>query len=361
MDERELKEYYEALQDEPSAEELVVKGMHLVGDDEEELESERLRAQLAADGEARDGRSARFTSLLTDLIGGNKEPAARELIGLSDLSRAEASELARAWNRIAPARRRRMVDILTQLEEDNVEYNFRNLYLQSITDTDPVVRRKSIEGLWEDESSEVLAAISDRTVDAKPEVRAAAAAALGRFVYRAETGKLRPSQCAELRAALLKLAEDADQPLDVSRRALESVAYLSNDPSVTKLIAAAYADSNPRQKASAVLAMGRNLDQRWLESVLAELASDAAEMRYEAARASGELGSPQAVPQLVGLIEDEDSEVRLMAIWALGQIGGPTANNALRQAATSPDEATSAAAQEAISEARLTSDPLNPL
>lgn len=352
LDDREIREYYEVLRDEPDDEELAAQGMHVV-DDEEEESDERLLAQLAVDGQDPTQPSSRFHDLLTNLLTADHEPKARDLIALSNLSQAEAHELARAWNRIATERRRRIVDIVTLLGEDSVEYNFRNLYLQSITDTDPTVRRKSIEGLWEDESSEVLAAISDRTVDAKPEVRAAAAESLGRFVYLAETNKLRPLQREELHDALLKLAQDGEQPPDVSRRALESLAYLSNDPDVTALIEQAYAARDLRQQASALLAMGRNLDRRWLPDVLAAMTNDAPELRFEAARASGELAAAQALPPLLKLLRDEDAEVRLMAIWALGQVGGPEADLALKQVAASPDEATRTAAQDALAEASL--------
>ena len=86
-----------------------------------------------------------------------------------------------------------------------------------------------------------------------------------------------------------------------------------------------------RQAESAVFAMGRNMDARWQQTVLDELDSDAPGMRYEAARAAGEMTLEDALPMLARLIDDEDLEVRLASVWALGQIGGRPAAEALSQ------------------------------
>ncbi|PZR99699.1 MAG: hypothetical protein DLM69_07120 [Candidatus Chloroheliales bacterium] len=104
--------------------------------------------------------------------------------------------------------------------------------------------------------------------------------------------------------------------------------------------------------------MGRNMDARWLNTIIAEMGSGSAEMRYEAARAAGELSDRRAIPQLLELLRDNDTEVKLAAIWALGQVGGAAATTALKRVAQSDDEAISDAAQDALAEARLADDPL---
>jgi HEAT repeat protein len=84
-------------------------------------------------------------------------------------------------------------------------------------------------------------------------------------------------------------------------------------------------------------------------------------MRYEAAHSAGEMVLKEAAPRLVDLIDDEDTEVRLMAIWALGQIGGAPASRALTENLQSKDPAIREAAQEALQEIAFAADPLNVL
>jgi HEAT repeat protein len=96
--------------------------------------------------------------------------------------------------------------------------------------------------------------------------------------------------------------------------------------------------------------MGRSADTRWEQEVQQELYSTAPEMRYEAARACGELQLSDAVSMLEELTEDADFEVQQAAIWALGQIGGDRARKILEYYAHASDEALRSAANAAIQE-----------
>jgi HEAT repeat protein len=73
-------------------------------------------------------------------------------------------------------------------------------------------------------------------------------------------------------------------------------------------------------------------------------------MRYEAARACGELELAGAVPKLSQMTADLDLEVKLAAVWSLGQIGGPEARRVLDICVEMGDEALREAAQDALSE-----------
>ncbi len=317
---------------------------------------------LSADGEDRSVLTPRFLTYLERLVSGSEQPAIRELALLSDLSAVERSELAARWSQIPVERRRRIVSNLVQLAEDNVEYDFNNLCLQAIDDSDAAVRKHAADGLWESERSSALNSLLDHVAtDISPEVRAAAALSLGHFVYLAEIGKLRPYQKLRLHDTLLAACNDVSQPAEVRRRAIEAVAYLSADADILTAIEDAYHSDEAQMQASAVHAMGRNMNTRWLDTVMAEMDSGSAEMRYEAARAAGELSDRRAVPQLLGLLSDRDNEVKLAAIWSLGQIGGAVATNALKQVSQSEDAAIGDAAQEAMAEARLVDDPMGVL
>jgi HEAT repeat protein len=72
-------------------------------------------------------------------------------------------------------------------------------------------------------------------------------------------------------------------------------------------------------------------------------------VRSEAAHAAGELDLRGSVSELIELLEDTDTGVVLQAIWALGQIGGKTAERALLRAQRSAaDEATRQAISESL-------------
>ena len=68
-----------------------------------------------------------------------------------------------------------------------------------------------------------------------------------------------------------------------------------------------------------------------------------------------------ALPMLARLIDDEDLEVRLASVWALGQIGGRPAAEALTRALKSDNPAIRDAAKEAIQEIAFSANPLNVL
>src|SRR6266516_4150354 len=104
--------------------------------------------------------------------------------------------------------------------------------------------------------------------------------------------------------------------------------------------------------------MGRNMDARWQQTVLDELDSDVPAMRYEAARAAGEMTLEDALPMLARMIDDSDLEVRLASVWALGQIGGKPAAEALLGALKSEDPVMREAAQEAMQEIAFSANPL---
>jgi HEAT repeat protein len=91
---------------------------------------------------------------------------------------------------------------------------------------------------------------------------------------------------------------------------------------------------------SALFAMGRSCDdERWSSIILREIESADAEKRYEAARAAGELEIAQAVPLLARLTESNDREIKEIAIWSLGEIGGKKALKVLNRLADEADEA----------------------
>ncbi len=85
-----------------------------------------------------------------------------------------------------------------------------------------------------------------------------------------------------------------------------------------------------------------------MEEILERLDDPSPEVREEAARALGRIGSPEAVGALSARLSDEDSMIRIEAARALGRIGDRGAVPALADALSSPSAELRAACAEAL-------------
>lgn len=272
------------------------------------------------------------------------------LYDLSGLDRAEAMEVEAAWRDLPVRTRREVILTLVEVAENDFEADFGAVFRIALDDPDATVREAAVEGLWEDEDVRLVPRFAAfLREDPAPNVRAAAAASLGRFLLLGELGKIRPLPHQQAYEALLAACRSLQETLEVRRRALEALAY-SGEEEVAALISEAYRHPEEKMRVSAVFAMGRSADERWAEYVLRELLSPNPEMRFEAARACGELGLEEAVATLIELVEDVDPEVREAAIWALGQIGGDEARSTLKRCLRSDNEALREAARDALRE-----------
>ena len=281
------------------------------------------------------------------------------LARLSDLSRESALTVAAVWPSLPEAIRIDIVRRCDDLSEERIDLNFGRALRIALDDPSPVVRQLAIGALWEDESRDLLERLG-RTLqeDQSPDVRAAAAAALERFASQAAAGTLGETTARGLREDLLKIATDDTVPYALRRRAIEALGPLAADPAIVSLISNAYESGDHGLQCSAVYAMGRSPDSRWLHIVLAELASEEPELRYEAARAAGALGLADALLGLLAAAHDEDAEVRHAAISAIAKIGGRGAMRALERLAEDAGEADLELIEAAIEEANALIDPL---
>jgi HEAT repeat protein len=280
----------------------------------------------------------------------------RDLKPLSDLDPAERTTFREGWQAISPERRSEIARAMVDLSEDNVDLHFQTTMLWLLDDAEPAVRAIAIEGLWESDSVRVLRRLLDLLrSDPSSTVRAAAAVGLSRFAYMAELGELEDDDAEALLGGLLAPLENLDEPAEVRRRALESAGYYGSDETVQEQIERAYAGDEQELKESALAAMGRSMLPRWLPVIGRELESRSPALRYEAARAAGEMAEEARpiIARVARLLGDSDTEVALAAIWALGQIGGEAARRVLREAGKSESEARIQAAADALSELSL--------
>lgn len=261
------------------------------------------------------------------------------LYHFSSLQGPDLAALEATWPEVEVERRRNILSDLHEIGEANFEVTFDSVFRLALEDADPEVRATAIRGLWEAEELDLVAPLLELMYhDPAWEVRATAASALGRYIYLGEIDDIPALLKQRIEEALLTVIRGQDV-LEVRRRALEAIGY-SGRAEVVDLIQAGYESLDEPMRVSAVFAMGRNSDSRWAAAVLAELESDSSEMRFEAARAAGELQLGEAVPRLEKLIQaNEDEADHEAALWSLSEIGGPEAQRILtEQLALTEDE-----------------------
>jgi HEAT repeat protein len=285
-----------------------------------------------------------------------KEPGAVQfsrLYAFSDLADESLASFCAAWDGFPTAQRQRLAHSLVELAEASFEVNFDAIFLHCLDDPDGIVRAEAIDGLWENTDISLLGRLmSILRNDPSAQARAAAATGLGRYVLAGELEELEPPIRARIMTELLTTIHLADESIDVRRRAIESAAYACT-PEVGEALEVAYYDDDEEMRISAVVGMGRSCDDRWQDVILTEMESTSAAMRYAAALASGGLGLRAAVPILSRLLDDADAQIRDASIWALGQIGGGQAKQALMAAYEDADEDTRAVLDEALAEQAL--------
>jgi len=289
-----------------------------------------------------------FEELLLQISDTENRLSISSLYCLSGMDRDEMLLFQEAWRSMAVERRRQIINFLMEVAEASFEVNFGLVFRFCLGDEDEEVRAAAIEGLWEDHDPALLnPLISLLRDDPSISVRAGAAAALGRYVLLGELDKIKAQHFALVREALLETIHSSFEDQTVRQRAIESIAY-SSDEGVREIIEAAYYHEDQRMRTSAVFAMGRSADPYWSDLVINELQSSRPEMRYEAAMASGELELAAATPLLANLVNDPDREVLEAAIWALGQIGGNEARRILYDCYREGDEFLCEAVEEAL-------------
>ena len=266
---------------------------------------------------------------LENLVDPSAEVANSDYVEMSDLSPSELGGFARAWFTIPAERQRSIISTMVELAEDNPELDFCAVFKMCLKDQDEVVQGKAIEGLWESEDRSIITGLvqilrSERS----PEVRSAAAAALGKFAYLIQEGKLLPRDADVVRDNLMDILEDQDEHREVRRRSLEAVAPF-NTATIQEYVSWAYNSDDLKLKSSSIYAMGRTGETNWLPVLIKELQSSEPSVRYETANACGDLGEEELVPHLVPLLQDDDYQVQVAGLSALGKIGGPLAKRVL--------------------------------
>lgn len=241
----------------------------------------------------------------------------------SDITRGQLDEIEKIWPEVWTERRCGLLEDMETLAEKDTLLFFDHMAVMCLTDPDPVARATAIRLLWQsDEEALVPKLIKMLRQDPEVIVRAAAATALGVFVYQGELEEIEDSTYDGILENLVLVYTGTDDRL-VRRRALESLGYASH-PDVQGFIEEAYETDNEEWLQSALFAMGRTCNTSWVDWILDMFDHPDSLVRYEAVRAVGELEAKAAREPLFDLLEEgvEDEDIYLAAIWSLSKIGG---------------------------------------
>jgi HEAT repeat protein len=272
----------------------------------------------------------KIASLIDYLANEEAEIHRAKLSELSDLDSEHVNLFLDAWPRISVSRRRMLIDELGQLADDQIELRFEAINLAVLDDEDASVRLQAVRNLWEFDGSSFASSLKQMLeLDDSDEVRVAAARALGRFIYLHELDKLKGASGPELEKALIQSAEK-DSSQEVRLESLTALGFSSN-PEVPELILSAYQAGEEAQLLASLKAIGHSANDRWRELVIEQLHNPIPEIRAEAVRAAGELELSDTLDDVVDHLDDVSDPVREAAIWALGQLGGNEALEALGQ------------------------------
>lgn len=268
-------------------------------------------------------------ALLADLA--SPEPITVEaLYRFSDLTADEFYLLQKSWPTFTAERRYTVVQHLADIAEENFQVDFGSIFAFCLQDAAAEVRRAALEGLWDSEDTTLVPVLLGlMQQDPNMEVRAAAAATLGHFVLLTEWEQLPRSATVGVVEALIPQFENPRNTPALRRAALEAISSAS-DARIPTLIETAYHEDDEQLQAAALYAMGSNADRRWLKYIRQEIRSESTDIREEAIRAAGNIGSSDVVDEIIDqLFQEEDLSVQLAAVTALGQIGSDQARETL--------------------------------
>jgi hypothetical protein len=262
-----------------------------------------------------------FTDVVAALLNSDTPLNPDYIYRLSDLDGNELVHLKRSWPKIPLWRRQALLEDMEQMFEGDYLLSFETICRFALGDVNPKIRFLALRSLQEYEVEDLIPTfLRIMEEDSDEELRALAASSLGKYIYFGEIEELPQKIALDIETRLLNVAGGKDTTL-VRRRAVESLGF-SSHKDVPILIQKAYDTNEVDWMTSALFAMGHSYDNRWDQIVIKMLDHTSPKIRFEAARAAGELEINQAKPQLKELLEDADYDVRMASVWSLSQIGG---------------------------------------
>ena len=250
----------------------------------------------------------------------------------SDIGSDHLINLKDAWQKVSENRKITLLQDLEENLENDTLVNFDDFALFAVKDPNPRVREQAIRLFWDSENHRIIPVLVDLLEnDNDYLVKATSAEMLGHYELLAVLEEIPQKYLEIIENALWKAYHTATDHV-ICLRCLESLGY-SEDERVSSLINKLYTDSNLEFCSSALIAMGRSADNRWQKQILNSLEDSDLNIKISAIRAAGDLELKASRVPLVKIIADEENEsdLRYAAIWALSNIGGKEIKQYLEQ------------------------------
>jgi HEAT repeat protein len=189
---------------------------------------------------------------------------------------------------------------------------------RAVADADPDVRALAAGGLVGGLGVNPLGTLLDAANDRDANVRQAAVWSLGNISHSPRAAD-----------AIIRSMKDDPEP-DV-RAAAATALGNSGDPRAHDLLVAALGATDPAIRSTAIQMLGNMHDARAVPALIGLLADKDPRVRADAVASLGGIKDEHAAAPLMGLIADEDPRVRMGAMDALGKITGrPASTDAAR-------------------------------
>ena len=267
-----------------------------------------------------------FQNVLDHLLDSKKDIPRSHLSHYSDLDPKSLRLFLDVWPSVKPARKLLLLnELAAHLETDHI-VSYEDIGRALLDDADGEVRARALLLLAESNDPKLASKLTDILLnDSELAPRMEAANLIGEFILLGELEELSEDIQRKAEDALIKVIKSEDNPT-LRKSALEALGY-SSRIEIIMLIESAFERTDPTWVASALRAMGRSHDERWLEDVVGKLLDDDPRIKFAAVEAAGELNIQDAGPILLKMLEDEeeDDDVIAAAIWSLSQIGGDDA------------------------------------
>ena len=267
-----------------------------------------------------------FQNILDHLLDSKKDIPRSHLSHYSDLDPKSLRLFLDVWPSVKPARKLLLLnELAAHLETDNI-VSYEDIGRALLDDADGEVRARALLLLAESNDPKLATKLTDILLnDTELAPRMEAVNLIGEFILLGELEELSEDIQRKAEDALIKVIKSEDNPT-LRKSALEALGY-SSRIEIIMLIESAFERTDPTWVASALRAMGRSHDERWLEDVIGKLLDDDPRIKFAAVEAAGELNIQDAGPILLKMLEDEEEndDVIAAAIWSLSQIGGDDA------------------------------------
>ena len=241
----------------------------------------------------------------------------------SDITLEDLQKVEKIWPKVPQQRKVSLLQALEDLMQIDTLISCDDFGFFALDDDDPVVKSQSIGLLWECADLNLASRfIKILEEDKDPDLSAAAASGLGKFVLLGELDEIPQKHADKVMKTLIEKYKTTDNDA-LKQNILESLGYASN-AQVNGFITEAIKQPEKEWVLSALFAIGRSDNEQWRKVILEKLNDLDPDVQLEAVKAAGELEISDSKEIIIDIIKNTspEEELHLQAIWSLSMIGG---------------------------------------